>query len=192
MCLAIQPDAPPVDGYVLLAPAVWGRAEMNVLMRSALWMASYVTPSLSLGNGPIRVRASDNIKALIRLSTDPLTLHETRVDTLRGLVDLMDAALAAAPHFRQPSLFLYGGKDELVPSRATAATWRGFGLGLGPQGASTQGVRIAYYPGGYHLLLRDIDRPVPIADVLAWMNTQSAPLPSGADRAAQLWLQAQA
>ena len=36
MVLATQPHPPPVDGYVLIAPAVWGRAEMNVLMRAAL------------------------------------------------------------------------------------------------------------------------------------------------------------
>ena len=37
----------------------------------------------------------------------------------------MDAALAAAPRFHAPALFLYGGKDELIPDKATAATWRG-------------------------------------------------------------------
>ena len=34
MCLATDPDPPPVDGYVLVAPAVWGRAEMNVFLRA--------------------------------------------------------------------------------------------------------------------------------------------------------------
>ena len=33
MCLATAPDPPPADGYVLVAPAVWGRAEMNVFLR---------------------------------------------------------------------------------------------------------------------------------------------------------------
>ncbi|MBV9785282.1 MAG: lysophospholipase [Acidisphaera sp.] len=182
MRLATQPEAPPVDGYVLLAPAVWGRAEMNVLLRSLLWVASNVAPGLSLSGGPVRVVASSNRAALIRLSTDPLTLHSTRVDTLKGLVDLMDAALAAAPHFRAPSLFLYGGKDELVPGRATAATWRGL------EEAAASGTRIAYYPAGYHLLLRDLDRAAPIGDVIAWMHTPGQPLPSGADRAAAEWL----
>ncbi len=183
MQLATVAEAPPVDGYILVAPAVWGRAEMNIFLRTTLWLADQVVPRMSFGAGPIRVRASDNIQALIRLSTDPLTLHETRVDALKGLVDLMDAALAAAPAFKPPSLFLYGGKDELVPARATAATWRGL---------DATDTRTAYYPGGYHLLLRDLARAVPIADVLAWMRAPTAPLPSGADRAAQTWLAAQA
>ena len=104
-----------------------------------------------------RVTASDNREAIKRLSQDPLTIHGTRFDTVRGLVDLMDAALAAAPRFRAPALFLYGGKDELIPDKATAATWRGL-----PEGP----VR-AFYPGGYHLLLRDHGRMTPIDDILS-------------------------
>ena len=163
---------------------------MNVFLRALLWTASRLTPGMALSPGPIRVTASDNRAALIRLSTDPLTIHKTRVDTVRGLVDLMDAALAAGPHFRVPALFLYGGKDELVPKKATAATWRGL-EGEEVMSAARNGVRIAYYPDGYHLLLRDLHRNAPIGDVLAWMRTPSAPLPSGADRTAATWLATQ-
>ena len=113
-------------GYVLVAPAVWGRARMNIFMRSGLWLAATLAPGMEVSRPPppIHVYASDNIPALIRLGRDPLTLLETRFDTLRGLVDLMDTALDAAPHFRAPALFMYGGKDELVPKPATLATWR--------------------------------------------------------------------
>jgi len=90
----------------------------------------------------------------------------------------MDAALAAAPGFHAPALFLYGGKDELIPDKATAATWRGL-----PE----RPVR-AFYPGGYHLLLRDHERQTPIDDILFWMRYQDMPLPSGGDRAAAVWL----
>ena len=148
MCLAASADPPPADGYVLVAPAVWGRAEMNVFLRAALWLVANAVPGLTT-TGSIAARvASDNREAIRRLSTDPLTIHETRFDTIRGLVDLMDAALAAAPHFHGRALFMYGGKDELIPDRATAATWRA--LPPGP-------VR-AFYPADYHLLLRDIER----------------------------------
>ncbi|MDR3536230.1 MAG: alpha/beta fold hydrolase [Acetobacteraceae bacterium] len=179
MQLATQPNPPPVDGYIVIAPAVWGRAEMNVFLRASLWVASNTVPGLRLtGAGIVRVTASDNRPALRRLSNDPLTIHGTRVDAVRGLVDLMDDALAAAPRFHARSLFLYGGHDELIPPRATAATWRA--LPPGP-------VR-AFYPEGYHLLLRDIDRITPIDDILAWMRDPAMPLPSGADRAAAAWL----
>lgn len=180
MLLATSADPPPVAGYVLIAPAVWGRAKMNVFMRSSLWVAANTVPGLTLtGRGVVRVTASDNREALRRLGANPLTIKGTRVDAVRGLVDLMDAALAAAPRFNAPALFLYGGKDELIPDRATAATWRA--LPAGP-------VR-AFYPGGHHLLLRDLGRDVPIGDIVAWIV--GAPLPSGADTAAAAWLAAQ-
>jgi alpha-beta hydrolase superfamily lysophospholipase len=182
MVLANQPHPPPVDGYVLIAPAVWGRAEMNIFMRATLWVADHLAPGMTLtGGGIVRVTATDNRQALMRLSTDPLTIHATRVDAIKGLVDLMGQALAAAPRFRAPALFLYGGHDELVPPRATAATWR----------ALPPGPVKAFYPAGYHLLLRDKERGAPISDILAWIRDPDAPLPSGAEQAAAAWLDQQ-
>ncbi len=179
MVLAAEPDPPPVDGYVLIAPAVWGRAEMNLLLRAGLWLFSNLVPGLEVtGQGFVKVTASDNRTAIMRLSTDPLTIHATRWDAIRGLVDLMDAALAAAPHFHGRALFLYGGHDQLIPAKATAATWRA--LPPGP-------VR-AFYPAGYHLMLRDHERMTPIEDIIAWMRRPDTPLPSGADKAAARWL----
>jgi acylglycerol lipase len=179
MVMATQPNPPPVDGYVLVAPAVWGRGQMNPLMRATLWLADKTVPGMRLtGGGFVKVTATDNRQALIRLSTDPLTIHETRVDAIKGLVDLMDQAEAAAPHFHARALFLYGGHDELVPPRATAGTWQS--LPSGPVQA--------FYPNGYHLLLRDKDRATPIADIVAWINNPDAPLPSDAQHAAAAWL----
>ena len=178
MCLATTSDPPPADGYVLVAPAVWGRAEMNVFLRAGLWLFANLVPGLTVTGRLARVTASDNREAIKRLSQDPLTLHETRFDAVRGLVDLMDAALAAAPHFHAPALFLYGGKDELIPDKATVATWHGL-----PDGP----VR-AFYPAGYHLLLRDHERMTPIDDILYWMRHPDQALPSGGDRAAAVWL----
>lgn len=178
MCLATSPLPADADGYVLVAPAVWGRAEMNLFLRATLWLAEGVAPDMELSGAPVRKVASDNRDAIIRLSTDPLTIRRTRVDTVHGLVDLMDDALAAAPGFHAPALFLYGGKDELVPEEATAATWR----------ALPGMERRAFYPGGYHLLLRDRDRARPIGDVVAWIEDSRAQLPSGAEPEAQSWL----
>jgi len=179
MVLAAEPDPPQADGYVMIAPAVWGRAEMNVFLRAGLWLFSNTIPAVTVtGGGFVHVWASDNREAIRRLSDDPLTIHATRWDAIRGLVNLMDAALADASRFHGPALFLYGGHDELIPKKATAATWR----------ALPPGVREAYYPAGYHLLLRDHERITPIGDILAWIMRADVPLPSGADRAAAAWL----
>jgi len=183
MCLATSGQGPAGARYVLAAPAVWGRATMNVFLRSGLWLVSTLLPGMAVSGAPVRVIASDNRRALIRLSRDPLTIHDTLFGTVHGLVDLMDAALAAAQNFYVPGLFLYGGKDELVPKDAMADMWRT----LPPGG----GARKAFYPHDYHLLLRDLHREIILADVIAWLNNPAAPLPSGADRAATSWLATQ-
>jgi alpha-beta hydrolase superfamily lysophospholipase len=184
MCLAAAPSPPPADAWVFIAPAVWGRAQQTLVERAGLWLAFHVVPGLTLSGAPgVQIRASDNHEALVRLSRDPLTIHDTRVDALEGLVDLMDAALAAAPAQRERALFLYGGHDDLIPKRATRAAWSGLPA-AGPGG----GPREAYYADGYHLLLRDLERAPRIADVLAWLRAPDAKLPSGSDRLAAAWL----
>lgn len=179
MLLATSPDPPPAAGYILAAPAVWGRADMNVFFRVLLWSAWETVPGLRLSGAGL-VKASSNHAALEALGRDPLTIIETRVDAIHGLVDLMSRALRAAKHLDVPALALYGGHDELIPKDAMAAMWRAV-----PRGAP---VRFAYYPEGYHLLLRDLDRGLPIGDIIAWIHSPRAPLPSGADQAAQVWL----
>ncbi len=171
--------APDVDAYVLSAPAVWGRARMNYAMQAALWLAANLVPGLAVGRGPVKITPSDNRDALIALSRNPLTVLTTRFDTLRGLVNLMDAALAAAPRFTAPGLFLYGGHDDLVPPRATAALWRTL-----PRAA----IR-AFYPDGYHLLERDLHRAVVIADIAAYALDGTAP--TSAEARAAAWLATQ-
>ncbi len=150
MCLGARPDAPKVEGYVLVSPAVWGRARMNSFMRGSLWLASTLVPGMEISRPPppVQVFASDNMAALVRLSRDPLTIRSTRMDTLRGLVDLMDAALASAPGFTARALFMqHGAEDELVPKRSHR--W--------PPGAHCRRLQhcLAYYPHGWHLMLRD-------------------------------------
>jgi acylglycerol lipase len=180
--LGAEPHPPPVAGYILAAPAVWARADMNLFFRSALWLGWKLVPGLTLSGAGL-VKASDNRAALEALGEDPLTIRDTRIDTLHGLVNLMSDALDAAPRFRGPALILYGAHDELVPKRAMAAMWRAL-----PKGAP---IRLAYYAHGYHLLLRDLDRGLPIGDIIAWIRDPHAPLPSGADRAARAWLAGQ-
>ena len=179
MTLAARPEAPPVDGWILLSPAVWGRQQMGVALSSGLWLVSGVAPGLSVTGAevPLKVMASDNREALIRLARDPLTIRRTRFDSLRGLTDLMDAAQDAAPRLHGRVLVLYGARDSLVPAEAMGRAWA----------RMPAGVRRGYYPEGYHLLLRDLGRARPTNDVLGWMANPDAFLASGADLAASAW-----
>jgi hypothetical protein len=54
-----------------------------------------------------------------------------------------------------------------------------------PRGAAQ---RVAFYPEGHHMLLRDFGGAAVAGDILAWMGDRAAPLPSGADQAARAWL----
>ena len=180
MGLAARPDAPKIEGWILLSPAVWGRQQMGAVLSSGLWLVSSLAPGLSVTGGEVNLRVvpSDNRAALIRLARDPLTIRRTRFDALRGLTDLMDDAQEASPALPPHVLALYGERDMLVPPDAMVRAWRNM----------PAGVRRALYPSGYHLLMRDIGRAAVIQDVIAWIGDQAAPLPSRADRWSLAWL----
>ena len=183
MCLATRPRRAARRAATCWSrPAVWGRATMNVFLRGGLWLAATLMPGLAVsrraGAGD---RAATTARRCMRLSRDPLTIHDTRFDTVRGLVDLMDAALAAAPSFRAPALFLYGGADELVPKEATARDLAG-AAARRPVPARLLPGRLP--PAAARPRARRADRRHRGLDAC----TRAAPLPSGADAAATAWL----
>ena len=167
---------PDYDGIILSAPAVWGRPDMNIFERVALWTAYQLMPGMTLSGRGLHIMPSDNIPMLRALSKDPLVIKETRVDAVKGLVDLMDLALGSAPRLKAPLLLLYGEHDPIIPAKPI----REMIAQLPARAAAMR--RIAWYPGGYHMLMRDLDGPTVIGDVESWIIDPAAPLPSGADR----------
>jgi len=166
---------PPADGVILAAPAVWGRLTMPWYQRLALWIGAHTVPAMTVTGRGLGIVPSDNYEMLVRLGQDPLVIKETRIGTIYGLVNLMDAALTAAADFRAPALILYGEKDEIIPKRPT----RRMLASLPPAARSRQ--RIALYEGGYHMLLRDLQAATVWKDMAAWIIDRNAPLPSKAD-----------
>jgi acylglycerol lipase len=182
MVLAARRDCLAVDGYILSAPAVWGRREMAGAYRLSLWWASKTVPWLRLSAHRLGIKPSDNHVALRRAMHPEVRRQSASITVLNGLTDLMDAALAAAGQRRAPTLFLYGGKDQLVPKRAMAACW------TRERAASAGNQVFAFYPDGYHLLQRDRAGAVVTRDVLHWLRDPAMALPSGADHHATHWL----
>lgn len=178
MVTMARAKAPAVDGVILVAPAVWGRQTMGFVQRWALALVSSTLPSLSLSGSGLGFRPSDNDEMLRDFSRDPRVIKDTRADTVRGLVDLMDDALAASARFEARALVLYGEKDQIVPKEPTALM-----LSRLPGAADRQ--RVAVYPDGWHMLLRDLQAETVWNDVLSWIGDPQAPLPSGADREAR-------
>jgi len=169
---------PAVDGLILTAPAVWGRSTMDLAPRVALWVGVRLMPGLTLTGQSLHILASDNIPMLRALGRDPLVIKETRVGTIWGLANLMDAALASAPRLRAPLLLMYGANDEIIPKPPLRQFVRT--LPNDPRDRRS----LAYYQHGYHMLLRDLEGPMVSADVAGWVLAPGAPLFSGADHGA--------
>lgn len=162
-------------GLLLVAPAVWGRATMPIHYRVALWLGSYTIPWKTFTGRGLKIQASDNIPMLRRLSRDPLFIKATRVDAIHGLSNLMDLAAEVRPT-GMPLLLLYGVKDEVIPKKPVEAFVRKL------KAMPDIDLRIAVYPNGWHMLLRDLQAETVWRDVAGWISDPQAALPSGAER----------
>ncbi len=176
---------PEVDGVILSAPAIWGREVMPWYQRSLLWLTAHTVPWMTFTGESLKIMPSDNIEMLRGLSLDPLVIKETRVETIYGLVDLMDEALDKSALLGENALLLYGEKDEVIPKAPTFAMLKTLPR-LHPMGRSA--ARVAFYENGYHMLLRDLQANLILNDIAAWIESPKEPLPSGADTRAVMAL----
>ena len=166
-------DAPEIDRLVLVAPAVWGWSTMPDQYAMALWVGAHTFPwrAVQPPRGVVRTRtASDNQEALLQAGRAPHMIWSTRIDALYGLVGLMETASERAANLDGDVLFLYGAHDQIIPRNSAVATARRL-----PATART-----ALYENGWHWLLRDLQREVVYADILAFIDDPNAALPSQA------------
>jgi acylglycerol lipase len=160
------PERPRIAGAILVAPAVWSRADMPLLYRGALFFAAHLLPGMILSNSAashvVTIVPSDNIPMLRALGRDPLFQKQTRSDAVYGLVNLMDEARNAPAGIKDPPpiLFLYGKNDQIIPARPTEAV-------IGELGARAS---VRRYDKGYHMLLRDLEGPLVWQDTLDWIS----------------------
>ena len=169
---------PPADGIILAAPAVWARSAMPWYQRLLLWVSAHSVPWMTVTGEGLEVMPSDNIEMLRALGRDPLVIKKTRIETIVGLVDLMDRAFKQSSKLNRPTLLLYGEKDAIIPKHPTVEM-----LIRMPQ--RRPGLkRFAFYENGYHMLLRDVQAEILWKDIAEWIEHPQASLPSGADRRA--------
>lgn len=162
--------APPLDGVILSAPAVWSYEMQPWYQRWLLSLAVRLVPGLRPSGRGHPVQASDNVEALLALGRDPLVIKYSRVDTIQGLVELMGEALDAAPQVEAPVLLLRGEHDQLIPEKPVRLLWERL-----PERPGTQ---LLFYPDGWHLLLLDLQAEIVIEDIATWMRHPRATPPS--------------
>lgn len=170
----------PVDGFILVAPAVWSRMTMPFYQRWALRLGACIFPWVRVSPEHLDITPSDNREMLKALARDPLMIRKSRIDALSGLADLMDAAYAAAGSFDRNMLLLYGAKDEIIPPRPMIDVFR---QRIGGRFANPQ--RLLVYANGYHMLLRDLQGKVVWEDIVTWINAPAGPFPSVRNRLAR-------
>jgi alpha-beta hydrolase superfamily lysophospholipase len=166
---ALGLDKPPAaDGIILVAPAVWSRSDMPLTYRAALFLAAHLLPGVILSNNAagrvVTIIPSDNVPMLRALARDPLFQKKTRVDTLYGLVNLMDEARTAPERMKEgritpPIIFLYGANDQVIPAKPTQAV-------IGELGDKAT---VKRYEHGYHMLLRDLEGEQVDRDIAEWV-----------------------
>lgn len=180
--LAMTADTPPpVDGSVLIAPAVWGTETMPWYQRAGLWLGVRLMPQTTFSIRTTRrlgIEPTDDEEIKRQLADDPLILRSARIDTLAALTNTMGLALQASNRLPSPALILYGDEDQVIPTAAYCAL-----LERLPQ---DDAIRLAFYPGGYHMLTRYSQRERTERDIIAWLHDPAAKLPSGLEVAREI------
>jgi len=151
-----------VSGTILYAPAVWARSTQPWYQQASLWLAVHTFPGwMPTGEG-LGVQATDNIDALRAMGRDDKVIKATRIDTIYGLTNLMDAALLASKDVSIRTLVLYGDKDEVIPKKPTCEMLEAMSL-------VDESVEFINYTEGYHMLSRDLQAERVFSDSYEWM-----------------------
>jgi alpha-beta hydrolase superfamily lysophospholipase len=171
---AFGSDNPPegVDRIILSGPGLRGWGTVPISHRIALWASVRVRPNwVVVPPRFVKIEPSDNNEMLRRMWNDPLRMGDNKISQVHGVVSVMESAHKAAPRLPAniPTLLTYGAKDIVIPEKGLRRTAKV----LPPH------VRTAYYPNGYHMLLRDLQAEVVFEDVMTFLTDADAQLPSG-------------
>ncbi|MCC5958934.1 MAG: alpha/beta hydrolase [Ectothiorhodospiraceae bacterium] len=169
-------DAPPVNGSVLIAPAVWGQDVMPWYQQLSLWVGGRIVPGMPLAirlRDLIGVDPSDDPEVLAAMRDDPLVQDSVKVEVVEQLAKMMDAALEASGSLPGPSLILYGEQDEVIPREPICLMLEALPQHPGPV------MQVVLYPEGYHMLTRYTQAASTHADIAGWLGDASSAIPSG-------------
>jgi acylglycerol lipase len=164
-------DPPDVDALILSGPGLRGWSALPWYYSVSLWASAHVRPGwVVVPPKGVRITPTDNNDKLREMWNDPLVQKTNRIDSVYGVVSIMeeaDARISQLPK-KIPTLLLYGARDEVIPPNGVQRAARKL----------PAHVKTAYYANGYHMLMNDLQAKTVWADILAFVDDPRAPLPS--------------
>jgi lysophospholipase len=154
----------PVDdltGLVLSAPFLRLAIPVTGAKLFAARVASFVVPTLDVGNSLDASGLSHDGEVVDAYRTDPLN-HS--VATARWATEMLAAqrhALSAAGSIRLPLLVMVGDDDAVADPAAGRELFAA---------ASSADKTLRRYPGYFHEIFNETGRDVPVADLTAWLQ----------------------
>ncbi len=152
------------EGLILIAPAIWTKDTMPWYQQFAMWFFAHALPWFTVSGEGLNITPSDNIEMLRALERDSLVIKEIRADTIYGLSNLMDMALASSSSLRSSSLILYGKHDEIIPRQAMCVL-----VNKLPSHENSNW-HLLLYEDGCHMLTRDLQAKRVYRDIERWIT----------------------
>ena len=171
----------PIDGAVLVAPAMWNFSESNFFKSLFMSLISKLFPNLKVSSkGWVEVQASDNQEVLKELSKDKYFIHHPNLKSLNGIIELMDESYKDAKNFfSQPSyntLVVIPIKDEIVPRKPLIELLEGTKIKSYDFSSN-----FLIFESNYHMILRDIKGDDVTEEIKKWVLERKTKKPKNFD-----------
>jgi len=160
----------PINGVVLVAPALWNFSEKNFFKSLFMSLMSRSFPNLKVeSKGWVEVQASDNLEVLKELSEDRYFIHHPKLKSLNGIIELMDESYKdAKTFFSQPSyntLVVIPIKDEIVPRKPLIEL-----LETTKIKSNNYSSDFLIFESSYHMILRDMKGDNVTEEIKKWIE----------------------
>ena len=171
----------PIDGAVLVAPAMWNFSESNFFKSLFMSLVSKLFPNLKVSSkGWVEVQASDNQEVLKELSKDKYFIHHPNLKSLNGIIELMDESYKdAKKFFSQPSyntLVVIPIKDEIVPRKPLIELLEATKIKSYDFSSN-----FLIFESNYHMILRDIKGDNVTEEIKKWILEEKTKKPKNFD-----------
>ncbi len=170
LSLVNQTEKLPIEGIILVAPAIWNFSDSNKFKSLFLKFFSFLFPEFRPNaKGIVKVRPSDNIPMLKEFSNDPSVISKPTLKSLNGIVELMDKSyLYSYEFFTNPiydTLIIIPGIDEIVPRKPLLKLLHEEKI----RNKISEKIFISLHEKNFHMILRDIDGDRVSREIKEWI-----------------------